>query len=230
MSAVLQVSDVSVTFGQTRILTNLSFDVPAGASLAIIGPNGAGKTVLLRALTGAVPHAGDVRWAPGVRLGYVPQKLDVDRDVPITGRDFLAARLALSRIRAAPVREVLAMVGLHAAAAHQPIGELSGGQFQRLLMAFALLGDPTVLLLDEPTASVDEPGQERLNDLIHRLQHERGLTVILVSHELSVVHRYATLVLCLNRDHAWIGPPYELTPDALREAYGAPLAIHGHDH
>jgi len=88
-----------------------------------------------------------------------------------------------------------------------------------------------VLLLDEPTAGVDEPGEERLNELVHRLQSERDLTVLLISHELTVVYRYATLVLCLSRDHTVIGPPRKiLTPELLDEVYGAPVAFHVHDH
>jgi ABC-type Mn2+/Zn2+ transport system ATPase subunit len=88
-----------------------------------------------------------------------------------------------------------------------------------------------VLLLDEPTAGVDEPGQEQLNELVHRLQQERGLTVLLISHELTVVSRYATEVLCLGRGTAHMGPPKTmLTPEALREIYGTPVAFHTHEH
>jgi ABC-type Mn2+/Zn2+ transport system ATPase subunit len=88
-----------------------------------------------------------------------------------------------------------------------------------------------VLLLDEPTAGVDEPGQERLNELVRRLQQEQGLTVLFISHELSVVYRYATDVLCLSRDRVCVGPPKTvLTPHLLHEMYGSPLDYHVHDH
>jgi zinc transport system ATP-binding protein len=124
----------------------------------------------------------------------------------------------------------LDLVGVPGAAAGQPIGTLSGGQFRRLLVAFALVGDPNVLLLDEPTAGVDEPGQERLNELVRRLQQEQGLTVLFISHELSVVYRYASDVLCLGRDRVCIGPPRTvLTPDLLHELYGTPVGYHVHD-
>ena len=109
------------------------------------------------------------------------------------------------------------LVGLARDVVARPIGAMSGGQFQRLLVAFALVGKPNVLLLDEPTAGVDEPGEERLNELVHRLQHEEALTVLLISHELSVVYRYADNVLCLGGGDACFGPPREvLTPDVLR--------------
>jgi zinc transport system ATP-binding protein len=231
VSTILEVRNLSVRFGQAVILKEVSFEVAAGTTLAVIGPNGAGKTVLFRALIDAIPYAGEVRWADGVRLGYVPQKLDIERDVPITGYDFLQARMRMRRANLSTASSAARAVGLSIDAWRTPIGELSGGQFQRLLVAFALLGDPTVLLLDEPTAGVDEPGQEQLNELVHRLQHERGLTVLLISHELTVVSRYANQVLCLGRATSHLGLPSEmLTPQALQETYGSPVAFHRHDH
>lgn len=229
-TSVLEVNDLAIRFGRTTIFSGLSFRVPRGAALAIVGPNGSGKTVLLRALIGAIPCDGTFQWADDVRLGYVPQKLDIARDAPITGFDFLRARIALSRASSAPPLEMLAAVGLTADIGRQPIGTLSGGQFQRLLVAFALAASPNVLLLDEPTAGVDEPGQERLNELLHRLQRDRGLTVFLISHDLSVVYRHATMVLCLGRERHWFGPPREiLTSDRLHDIYGTPVAFHVHE-
>jgi len=227
---VLEVADLAIRFGRTTIFSGLSFAVPEGAALAIVGPNGSGKTVLLRALIGAIPFEGTLRWAPDVRLGYVPQKLDIARDAPITGFDFLRAKAALSRTPEATALQMLTAVGLPVEAGAQPFGALSGGQFQRLLVAFALVGRPNVLLLDEPTAGVDEPGQERLNELIHRLQQDRGLTIVLISHDLSVVYRHATTVLCLGRDRQRFGPPKDtLTPELRREIYRTPVAFHVHE-
>jgi zinc transport system ATP-binding protein len=225
---VLDVADLSVAFSDSAVVRHLSFSVRAGASVVVIGPNGAGKTVLFRALVGAVAFTGNVRWAAGTRIGYVPQKLDIERDVPITGRDFLRARTVISRTAASDIGGVLDVVGLSEAASRRPIGALSGGQFQRLLIAFALLGDPTVLLLDEPTAGVDGPGEERLNEMLHRVQRERGLTMMTISHELTIVDAYASDVLCLGSGHAHFGPPEILTPELLRDVYGAPIALHDH--
>jgi zinc transport system ATP-binding protein len=213
------------------VLADLGFQVEPGTSLAILGPNGAGKTVLFRALIGAVPYDGTIRWKAGTRIGYVPQKLDLERDVPITGMDFLRARAAIAHESDSGVSRILSLVGVTPEDAAKPIGILSGGQFQRLLVGFALLGNPTVLLLDEPTAGVDEPGQEQLNELVRRLQYEQGLTVLFISHELSVVYRYATQVLCLGRTQTCVGPPRAiLTPDRLAELYGTPVGYHVHDH
>lgn len=227
MAHLLEVEGLSVAFGATQVLSGLSFSVDAGSALAVIGPNGSGKTVLFRALVGSIPYRGQVRWAPGTRIGYVPQKLDIERDLPVTGRDLLAAK---ADVLGGPedLPQVLRQVSM-GKEIHKPIGALSGGQFQRLLVALALVGRPNVLLLDEPTAGVDEPGQEKLNELIRRLQAEHGLTVLLISHELSVVYRYATHVLCLSRERAWFGTPRTiLTPELLRQAYGEPVEFHVH--
>jgi zinc transport system ATP-binding protein len=229
VTRALEVDHLAVSFGRSEVLHDLSFAVDAGSALAVIGPNGSGKTVLFRALVGAVPHRGRVRWAPGTRIGYVPQKLDIERDLPLTGGDFLRAKAAVGRVADGEVARTLELVSLSPASAAKPIGALSGGQFQRLLLAFALLGAPTVLLFDEPTSGVDEPGQERLYETIHRLQSERGLTVLLISHELSLVARFASAVLCLGRDPPCFGPPEEiLTPAVIEEVYGTPLKYHRH--
>ena len=229
MESLLEVDRLSVRFGKVEVLSDLSFRVEKGRSLAVIGPNGVGKTVLFQALIGSLPSEGTIRWAPGVRIGYVPQKLDLERDVPVTGMDFLRAHGRLTQASKADMSRVLDLVGISSEVSDSPIGTLSGGQFQRLLVAFALLGNPSVLLLDEPTAGIDEPGQKRLNELIHRLRDERSLTVLFISHELTVVYQYADDVLCLGRKQVCIGPPRQiLTPDLLNQIYGAPVGYHVH--
>jgi zinc transport system ATP-binding protein len=231
MDNILDVAHLSVNFGQRQVLHDLSFSVERGTSLAILGPNGAGKTVLFRSLVGATPFDGTVRWAPGTRIGYVPQKLDIERDIPITGLDFLTARARLARGTHTDVSRVLELVGIPPDVANQPFSVLSGGQFQRLLLAFALVGDPNALLLDEPTAGVDEPGQEQINELVSLGQRDHALTVLFISHELTVVNRYATNVLCLSHGVACFGPPRAvLTPDVLRNMYGTEMHYHVHDH
>jgi zinc transport system ATP-binding protein len=231
MDNILDVAHLSVNFGQRQVLHDLSFSVERGTSLAILGPNGAGKTVLFRSLVGATPFDGTVRWAPGTRIGYVPQKLDIERDIPITGLDFLTARARLARGTHTDVSRVLELVGIPPDVANQPFSVLSGGQFQRLLLAFALVGDPNALLLDEPTAGVDEPGQEQINELVSLRQRDHALTVLFISHELTVVNRYATNVLCLSHGVACFGPPRAvLTPDVLRNMYGTEMHYHVHDH
>ena len=228
---MLEIRNFAVRLGGTDVVRDVTFDLPRASCLAIIGPNGAGKTVLLRALIGALPHTGEIKWASDAVLGYVPQKLDIERDLPLNGRDFLRARAALARSSAAMQGEALRSVGLDEEVLSTPLGNMSGGQFQRLLIAFALLGRPNVLLLDEPAAGIDAPGQAQLNEVIHGLQDTRAMTVILVSHDLSVVYRHADYVLCLGRHGPCFGPPRSaLTPQTLFEVYGQPLGFHVHDH
>jgi zinc transport system ATP-binding protein len=228
-SSILDVEDLAIRFGETEVFRGLTFSVRRGSSVAVIGPNGCGKTALFKALVGALPHDGKIRWADGVRIGYVPQKIDIARDLPLTGRDLLVAKGAATGDRDDPTA-ALRRVGIEDAA-KTPIGALSGGQFQRLLLAVALVGRPDVLLLDEPTAGIDVPGQVQIDDLVRRVQEERGLTVMLISHDLTVVYRHADAVLCLSREHASFGPPRKiLTPTLLTELYGAGAEYHVHGH
>jgi len=232
LSNVLEVERLSVRFGRRTILRDLSFTAAAGDALAIIGPNGSGKTVLFKALIGAIPYDGVIRWAEGTRIGYVPQKLDIERDLPLTGMDFLHAKTDVTGCARQEIGRALELVALPSMVVTQALGALSGGQFQRLLLAFALLGNPTVLLCDEPTAGVDEPGEESLYAMIRRVQQTAHLTVLLISHELNLVYRYATAVLCLGRyGGSCYGPPLEiLTPERLQEMYGTAMGFHVHDH
>jgi zinc transport system ATP-binding protein len=229
-TCALQVDDLALRFGTTEILRDLSFKVAVGSSLVVIGPNGAGKTVLFRALIGSLPFAGSIRWAPGTKLGYVPQKLDIERALPVTGIDLLNAKAAITKSPRRMLPAALERVGLEIETLRTPIGTLSGGQFQELLLAAALIGNPNVLLLDEPAAGIDAPNRDRLYKLIQKLQDESDLTAILISHDLSVVAGFATNVLCLSRSQSCFGPPKSiLDPGLLARMYGMPVGFHFHD-
>lgn len=231
MTNRLVVDSLGVSFGKTEVLRDLSFAVPDGATMAVIGPNGSGKTALFKTLIGSLPSTGTVTWAEGTRIGYVPQRLDLERDLPLSGRDFLRAKAALVGSSEAEVTRATQLVNLGRDVVQRPIGSLSGGQFQRLLLAFALLGYPNVLLFDEPTTGIDEPGEELLYATVERLQREEQLTLIFISHELSLVYRMAGLVLCLGRRgvHCF-GPPRQiLTPETLERTYGAPMDHYLHE-
>jgi zinc transport system ATP-binding protein len=227
VSNALEVERLTVCFGKTVVLDHLSFAVPAGTSLAVIGPNGAGKTVLFKALIGALVYDGEIRWRAGTKLGYVPQKLGIERDLPITGADLLHAKAMVAGAEPGDIVRALADVELAREHAALPIGALSGGQFQRLLVAVALVGAPTVLMLDEPTAGIDGPGQMMLNALLERLCAERGMTTLVISHDLSVVYRHAKEVLCLGHGRSYFGAPQAvLTPEHLQALYGTPVSFH----
>lgn len=228
---ILRVRDLSVTLGGRTILRDVCFDVEEAESVAVIGPNGSGKTVLLKSLLGIVPHVGEIDWRSGVTIGYVPQKIDADRSVPLSVRDLLESKASVLAASARDIDEAIAWAGLTAEVLSTPIGVLSGGQFQRSLIAFALLGKPDVLLLDEPTASIDEPGEEQIYELIARLQQQAGISVIVASHDLSFVYRYANRVLCLNRTALCYGPPRGvITPELLDQLFGTrSLYHHAHE-
>ena len=230
---VLSVRNLSIVFAGRRVIHNLSFEVERGESLAIIGPNGAGKTVLLRALLNLVPFEGVIQWAEEIRLGYVPQSIAADRRLPLHVRDLLGAKAHLMKLPPSAISEAAAIVHLAPELLDARVGVLSGGQFQKVLITFALLGDPSVLLVDEPTASLDELAQEHIYELLGELQRNRNLTVLLVSHDLSIVYQFATKVLCLSSAMPCFGPPREiLTPETLAAVYsGVPKFYHHvHDH
>jgi zinc transport system ATP-binding protein len=228
---LLTVKDLSVRIGRKVIVENLTFELAPRERLSILGPNGAGKTVLLKALLNLVPHSGEISWAPDVRIGYVPQKIDADIHLPLTFKDLFLAKCRTLKVSPEHVDEVCADVGLTKGVMETPVGHVSGGQFQRGLIGFALIGKPNVLLLDEPTASVDEPGEEHIYELLHRLQGQYSLASIVVSHDISFVFRHATKVLCLNRRSLCLGTPREaLSPAVLEELYGEPYGFYHHDH
>ena len=227
----LLVKNLSITIDNQKIIEDLYFELNSGERLSIIGPNGAGKTVLLKALLGLFPYSGEIVWSPKVRLGYVPQKIDADRHLPLTFTDLFVSKCRTVRVEVSEIDPIGRSVGLTREMLDTPVGHLSGGQFQRGLIGFALIGRPNVLLLDEPTSSLDEPGEEHIYELIRRLQAQYQLAVITVSHDLSFVSRYATQVLCLNRRTLCIGTPQEaLTPDVLEKLYGPSYAYYDHNH
>jgi len=228
---LLTVQNLTVRIEDKLIIDGLNFELAPRERLSILGPNGAGKTVLLKALLSLIPYSGEIIWAPEVRLGYVPQKIDADIHLPLTFTDLFRAKCMALKVPTSDLNEVQSGIGLTKELLETPVGHLSGGQFQRGLIAFALIGKPNVLLLDEPTASVDEPGEEHIYELIHRLQQQHDLASIMVSHDLSFVFRYATNVLCLNRQKICFGTPQEaLSADVLEKLYGEPMGFYHHDH
>ena len=232
---LLEVKNLSVLYGKEKALENVSFSVDKGETIAVIGPNGSGKTTLLRALIGALPSKGEITIEKGVTMGYVPQKLDVERNLPLTGGEFLnlAQRKKLqSNFNVAySAKEIIRMVGLPLSHLQKSLSAFSSGEFQRLLMGFALKTRPSLLLFDEPTASVDVGGQETIYDLLHRLQDKEQFTTLLVSHDLTTVYRYATKVLSLNKRQISFAPPEEvLTPEGLEKLYGGGRRFYHHLH
>jgi zinc transport system ATP-binding protein len=231
--------EVNVTLGGHRILEDINLHVHCGELTALIGPNGAGKTTLLRAILGQVPHTGELRYLhagsdqplPPPRIGYVPQKLDLDAAAPGTVLDLFAAatsRRPLWLGAGRPARELaersLAITGADRLLPRR-LGELSGGQLQRVLLALALTPLPDLLLLDEPVAGVDRAGSGQFYALLSRLRREYDLAIILVSHDLAEVANVADRIIFLNRTVLADGTPAAvLANPAVRRAFALDLA------
>lgn len=222
---ILEVAHLGITLGGDEILKDVSFSLKRGEVTAVIGPNGAGKTVLLQALLGILPHEGDVRWREGIKIGYVPQKFFIDKYIPFTVEEFFLIKSSHfwfpPKQFTGHLRHELELVGLDTSILKKPIGDLSGGQLRRILISWAMLDHPDVLLLDEATEGIDIGAEETIYHLVHQLQKERGTTIILVSHDLNVVYRHAEHVLCINKKLICHGTPKEvLHPQELAQLYG----------
>ena len=234
--SLLAAQDLHVRFGATEALSGVTMSISAGEIVTILGPNGSGKSTLLRALLGIVPpSAGRVLRAEGLRIGYVPQKLAVDRAMPLTVRRFLSLP---HWVADADAEAALQRVGLPGLGARQMVG-LSGGQFQRVLLARALLVRPQVLILDEPTQGLDQAGEAGFYRLIEEVRRQTGAAVLMVSHDLHVVMAASDRVICLNHHICCEGTPRVVSnAPEYRALFGlgtqGALAlyqhVHDHDH
>ena len=231
-SALVTLEGVGVRLGGHQALRDVSLAIVPGEILTVVGPNGSGKTTLLRAVLGAVrPSAGRVRRRPGLRIGYAPQRLAIDGTLPMTARRFL--RLP----RRAPAEEIdaaLARAGAEGLGP-RPLAALSGGQFRRVLLARALLERPDLLVLDEPTTGLDQPGSAAFYRSVERARAELGCAVLMVSHELHVVMSASDRVVCLNGHVCCEGTPAVVASAPEYRALfgpgtGGALALYRHEH
>lgn len=232
MSALLQSRSLSVRLGGADVLTGVSLAIQPGEIVTILGPNGSGKSTLLRALLGILPPSGgQVTRRPGLRLGYVPQRLGVEASLPMTVRRFLSLP---DRVSDAEAQAALVRVGVPGIGAQQMAG-LSGGQFQRVLLARALLSKPDLLVLDEPTQGLDQPGEAAFYRLIEEVRRETGVAVLMVSHDLHVVMAASDRVICLNHHICCEGTPRVVSnAPEYRALFGlgtqGALALYQHHH
>ncbi len=248
----LEIRNLTVRKGGAEILSGIDADLRCGEVTALVGPNGAGKTTLLLAILGQIPYTGEIRFCCAAehgrgapRIGYVPQRLPLDPDAPITVLDFFALSaqrrpvfFGASRRTRKAAQENLERAGV-AHLLQSPLGRLSGGELQRVLFALALRDAPDILLLDEPVSGVDVAGEELFCEFLSKVQRDSRFSLLLVSHDLSVVTRHADQVICLNRRLVCSGATTEvLTPSSLAAMYGtdahlfrhAPADGHGHLH
>ncbi|GAB4366421.1 MAG: metal ABC transporter ATP-binding protein [Methylohalobius crimeensis] len=225
---ILTVEGLSVSYGREHILQDLSFSLNEGDVLVILGPNGAGKTTLLRALLDLIPHRGTVTWQTR-NLSYLPPQEFLQRQdlPPLSVEEFFHLK---TRDRDAIAR-IFREVGLDETLLQRQFGTLSTGQFQRMLIAWALVGDPEILVLDEPTAGIDLGGEETIYTLLEQFREIKTLTILLVTHDLHVVWEYATTVLCLNRKIRCMGKPQDvITPEQLQALYQTGVKYYQHRH
>ncbi|MFO0813465.1 MAG: metal ABC transporter ATP-binding protein [Gemmatales bacterium] len=243
---LLLVDHLSVELGGKSILKNLSAQIPRGQISALIGLNGSGKTTFLKALLKEVSYTGKVQWRCGHDhsksyphlIGYVPQRLQFDLNQPLTVSELIALSLqkrplflGISKSVRERTRNLLSRVKAEHLL-HVPVGGLSGGQLQRVLLALALEPTPELLLLDEPAQGIDFHSQNDFYDLIAHVNETTKITIILVSHELSVVSKYAHRVFCL-KDGAILceGSGQEIiTGEMIKQIYGADAGIYSHRH
>ncbi len=231
---LISAEGLGVRLGATDVLSGITMGIKAGEIVTILGPNGSGKSTLLRALLGIVPASkGRVMRQAGLRVGYVPQRLSIDHSLPITVRRFLSLPVRCTDVQAT---EVLARVGMAGMEARQMV-DLSGGQFQRVLLARALLAEPALLVLDEPTQGLDQPGEAAFYRLIADVRAQTGAAVLMVSHDLHVVMAASDRVICLNGHICCEGTPRVVSnAPEYRAMFGlgtqGALALyqHVHDH
>ena len=225
---ILEVKNLSVSFGDDTVVDNLSFNLKKGENVAIMGPNGAGKTVLLKALLGILPYSGEIKWGEDAKISYVPQKILPEKNLPLSVEEFFKMKKA-GREQA---KEALFSVGLtEEKFLKKRIGEISSGQLQRALIAWGLIGNPNVLLFDEPTAGIDIGGEETIFNLLNKIEKEINISIILVTHDMSVVYGFADSVLCLNKKLICHGPPEEaLGSEGLKKLYGEGVSFYKHEH
>jgi len=226
---------VTIAFGQNAAVDDVSFEVKEGSITALIGPNGSGKTTMLRAILGLQPttkgsvtvfgrHPHDARGD----IGYVPQRFGFDAEFPITVGEFMS----LSRRKACDScspDQAISDVGLPVGILSERLGSLSGGQLQRVLIAQAILNNPPLLVLDEPSTGVDVAGEAAFYEVLEHLNHEHGTTVLIVSHDVSVIAKIVDEVLCLNRKLLCAGPPAKaLSQKAVSDLYGQAVDVYEH--
>jgi len=232
---ILKVRNLNVRMDGQKIIEDLSFEVKEREIFTILGPNGAGKTTLLRTLLGLTPYQGEISWEKfgsysNPKIGYLPDRLSRAkfRGLPISIKDFFKFKENSDK----KILEMLKSVGLKDARIFEKNpGDLSSGQFRRMLIGWVLIGNPQVLFLDEPTTGIDIGGEETIYSLLHKFWEEKHLTILLVTHDLNIVYSSSTNVLCLYKEGICSGPPREvLSPELLEKLYGTKIKFYEHIH
>ncbi|QHQ35357.1 ATP-binding cassette domain-containing protein [Algicella marina] len=230
--SLVTLENLSVGYGANEVLRGVSLTIEPGEIVTVVGPNGSGKTTLLRTLIGAVtPTSGHVRKSSGLKIGYVPQKLHIDPTLPITVERFLRLPGGIARARCIEALEQAGVADL----SRLQMSALSGGQFQRIMLARALISQPNLLLLDEATQGLDQPGSASFYLQIEEVRRATGCAVLMISHELHVVMSASDRVICLNGHVCCEGTPEIVSAAPEYRALfgtgtGGALALYRHEH
>ncbi len=230
--SLIDVRNLAVTYGANTVLRNVSLTIEKGEIVTIVGPNGSGKTSLFRAVIGAIDASeGDITLKPGLKIGYVPQRLHIDPTLPITVDRFMRLTERVSRKQCQEALDAAGVPDL----LNKQMSKLSGGQFQRVLLARALLNKPDVLLLDEATQGLDQSGSAAFYQQIETVCRDTGCAVLMISHELHVVMSASDRVICLNGHVCCEGTPAVVASAPEYRALfgtgtGGALALYRHDH
>lgn len=233
MKTLISVEGVSVSYRSTEAINNITLDIRKGEFVCIIGPNGGGKTTLLNTVLGFLkPDCGSVNKAYSA-ISYVPQIAEVDRRFPISVTEtvmtaFLKSGLHpfrfFKKAEKEKAQELLRLVGLEDKA-KMLVSELSGGEFQRMLIARALAAEPEIILLDEPTANVDPASRDKIFGILKDL-NQKGITVVTVTHDLAAAVKTATKLVCVKRELVYCGEP-KITEAISQAMYGAGIDFSG---
>jgi len=239
MASGIVIKNLNVNLGGNRILQDLSLTVKPGEFIGIIGPNGAGKTTFLKALLGMVPvESGTINFEGGnpqvpgsSMLGYAAQSRQIDEEIPLRAWDFVSFGLPhlfrpwLTQQDRQKVREAMRVTDSERFA-DKAIGKLSGGERQRLFIAQALVRNPQILLLDEPTSNLDPGAQENLAEVVYSINQKLGITVLLVSHDVNLIAKYAHRVMYITNGQHVLGTVKQvLQSSVLTRLYGAPVEV-----
>ena len=225
--------NLGVAFGEQQILQNINLHIHCGQMTAIIGRNGAGKSTLIRAVLGEVPYSGEIQFKnkmnnnmPNLKIGYVPQSVNIDRTTPLSVYDMFQSftgRLPIlftTQKEHDHIREALAEFDVEGLI-DQPVGTLSGGQLQRVLLAMAVHDTPNLLLLDEPVSGIDKNGMDEFYEKMKYLKETHDLAIILVSHDLDYVYKYADNVVLIDKTVTATGKPkLVFESDAFKSVFG----------
>jgi zinc transport system ATP-binding protein len=227
---LLEVEKLNISIGGNQIIKNLSFDIKKGEILTILGPNGSGKSVLVKALLGLIPYDGKIVWEEEISVGYLPQGLNQLKmqESPLTVLEFFDLKSTSPTLQ--DIEYSLKLVGLESSILSQVAGTLSGGQFQRMLLAWVLISHPNVIFLDEPTTGVDMAGDKTIYSLLYDIKKKEDITVFLITHDLNIVYKHSTSVLCLSRKgHTCFGAPKEmLDKKTLEQVFSMEIKYHKH--